>query len=104
MKKKKIVLTYCFEKETEETYQSDLVGFAENRKIDDEEDVYEEYDFVEKKINKVDASWVDETSPIEISKMKEIITEAEKTGATHLNIFYHTDHQNYVINGLTVSK
>ncbi len=48
--------------------------------------------------------YANESSPISIDELQKIISKLIKKGATHVEIVYHCDHDNYIFNGVSLVK
>ena len=46
--------------------------------------------------------YTEEVDPIKIDLLKKLIERAEKAGASHMKLHYHTDHRSYNVYGLKV--
>lgn len=55
-------------------------------------------------IKKDEYRWCEEGSPIPIETVQKNLEELIKKGATHVEIMFHTDHDNYVFNGVEIRK
>jgi len=49
-------------------------------------------------------NWEGHSEPILISSLEKMLAKLKKKGANYVEIMYHTDHYQYIINGLEVHK
>jgi hypothetical protein len=71
-------------------------------------ELYDEFGFDSEKEDDFDIIENDEyyleSYIVNINKIKQMILDAEKAGATHLQIDYNCDHYSYVIQGSKLTK
>jgi hypothetical protein len=48
--------------------------------------------------------WKGECSPIKISDMEDMIARIKEEGATHIEVMFHCDHDNYCISGVEIRE
>lgn len=98
MKDKFLIRTLVSFGETEEFYERDqlkeLVGIDEDHKD------YYEYEVVQvNKTTEIPTRYGDDNTPCRIREMINLLTRAERKGATHASIFFHSSHRQYEVSG-----
>lgn len=80
-----------------EDHESEDLNYELQRKFGFDYDTHKK--FVE--INEGDSGRAD-TSPICIKELEEIVSRMKCKGATHIEIYYHGDHDSYIFSGLKI--
>ncbi len=85
--------------QSEELYERDVLvslGII-NDELDDD---YYSYEIEEVRPDEMlDDNYSNEVTPLSISELEKLLGEAKEKGATHVGIFYHSDHFQYEIYG-----
>lgn len=55
-------------------------------------------------IHESESYWKGETSPISIEELERIIAELKRNQCTHTEIMWHTDHREFIFNGMEIRK
>lgn len=50
------------------------------------------------------SGWKGESSPIKISDMEDMIAKIKEEGATHMEVMFHCDHDNYCVSGVEIRE
>lgn len=85
---------------TREVELSEIDFDLYQREIGDEYDGY----LTEIKVYCQKSTWSEESYPINIDKVIEVLSNLKKDGANYVEIMYHCDHIEYVFNGVEVRK